>query len=291
VKFGKVQCPENIDFSLPKTHPDTIKVLNKEGNRDGFKDVRIGCAKWSRKDLKNFYPRGTKNELSYYSSQFNSIEFNGSFYRMYPEEQYRKWYGKADADFKFFPKIPRLISHIKRLNGTDELTDDFIKNLLQLKEKLGMVFLQMRNDFTPKSMDRLYEFFQHWPDEVPLSAELRHKEWYADKKAANELYKVLKSKNVAHVITDTAGRRDLLHMRLSNTTAFIRYNGTNHSSDYSRLDGWLDRLEEWQEEGLENIYFFVHQNVEEASPLLSAYFIEKFNKRFKTDIKIPKTLK
>ncbi|PRX47375.1 DUF72 domain-containing protein [Salegentibacter salegens] len=290
MNFGKVDHPENIDFTLPETHPDTIKVLNQNGNKDGFKDVRIGCAKWNRKDLKNFYPRGTKDELVYYSSQFNSIEFNGSFYRMYPEEQFEKWYGKADENFKFFPKVPRLISHIKRLNATEELTDDFVKNLLQLKEKLGMVFLQMREDFAPKSADRLDDFLTHWPKEIPLSAELRNVDWYADEEAANQLYALLKKRNVAHIITDTAGRRDLIHMRLSNTTAFIRYNGANHSSDYTRLDDWLDRLEEWHKEGLENVYFFIHQNVEEASPLLSAYFIKNFNKRFKTDIKIPKTL-
>lgn len=74
MKFGKVDDPDNIDFSLPKTHPDTIEILNKKGEKAAFKDVRIGCAKWNRKDLKNFYPRGTKDELSYYSTQFNSIE-------------------------------------------------------------------------------------------------------------------------------------------------------------------------------------------------------------------------
>lgn len=290
MNFGKVDHPENIDFTLPDTHRDTIKVLNKNGNKNGFKDVRIGCAKWNKKDLKNFYPKGTKDELKYYSSQFNSIEFNGSFYRMYPEEQFEKWYGKADDNFKFFPKVPRIISHIKRLNGTEELTDDFVKNLLQLKEKLGMVFLQMRDDFAPKFIDRLDDFLAHWPKEIPLSLELRHPEWYADENTANELYDILIKRDVAHIITDTAGRRDLIHMRLSNTTAFIRYNGANHSSDYTRLDDWLDKLEEWHKEGLENVYFFIHQNIEEASPLLSAYFIERFNKRFKTDIKIPKTL-
>ena len=290
MNFGKVDHPENIDFTLPETHPDTIKVLNKNGNKKGFKDVRIGCAKWNKKDLKNFYPKGTKDELKYYSSQFNSIEFNGYFYRMYPEEQFEKWYGKADDNFKFFPKVPRIISHIKRLNGTEELTDDFVKNLLQLKEKLGMVFLQMRDDFAPKFIDRLDDFLAHWPKEIPLSLELRHPEWYADENTANELYDILIKRDVAHIITDTAGRRDLIHMRLSNTTAFIRYNGANHSSDYTRLDDWLDKLEEWHKEGLENVYFFIHQNIEEASPLLSAYFIERFNKRFKTDIKIPKTL-
>ena len=289
MKFGKVEHPENVDFSLPVTHPQTIKLLSDYKN-SWFEDVRIGCAKWNKKDLKNFYPRGTKDELNYYSTQFNSIELNASFYRMFPEAQFETWHNKADADFKFFPKVPRIISHIKRLNETERLVDDFITNLLPLKEKLGMVFLQMREDFGPKNMERVEAFFKHWPKEISLAAEFRHPDWYNEEKATEELNSILQTYNITHIITDSAGRRDLLHMRLTSDTAFIRYNGANHPSDYTRLDDWLTRIEEWHELGLKNLYFFIHQNVEEASPLLSAYFIEKFNKKFKTDLKIPETL-
>ena len=290
MKFGKVDHPEDIDFKLPPTHPQTKEVL-KGQESEIFSDVRIGCAKWNRTDLKNFYPRGTKDELTYYSTQFNSIELNASFYRMFPEEQFAKWEGKAADDFKFFPKVPRLISHIKRLNETERLVDDFITNLLPLKDKMGMCFLQLREDFGPKNMDRLVKFFQHWPEEIPLSAEFRHPDWYADKYIAQELNDLLIRENVSHIITDSAGRRDMVHMRLTTESAFIRYNGANHKSDYTRLDDWIDRFKEWQKLGLKNIYFFVHQNIEESSPLLSAYFIENFNAAFGTELKIPKTLK
>jgi len=290
MKFGKVDDPGSVDFSLPPTHKQTKEVLNSFKSSQ-FEDVRIGCAKWNRADLKNFYPRGTKDELAFYSTQFNSIELNASFYRMFPEEQFAKWESKASEDFKFFPKVPRIISHIKRLNETEVLTDDFVKNILPLKEKLGMAFLQLREDFGPKNIERIEKFFKHWPKEVPLSAEFRHPDWYKDEKIADELNELMMQQKVAHVITDAAGRRDLLHMRLTTESAFIRYNGANHKSDYTRLDDWLERIGEWHEMGLNNLYFFVHQNVEEASPLLSAYFIEKFNKKFNTEIKIPETLK
>mgnify|MGYP001227756321 CR=1 FL=1 len=290
MKFGKVDDPGSIDFTLPETHKQTKEVL-ASFDSSKFRDVRIGCAKWNRADLKNFYPRGTKDELEYYSTQFNSIELNASFYRMFPEEQFEKWKSKASEDFKFFPKVPRIISHIKRLNDTNEITDDFIKNILPLQEKMGMVFLQLREDFGPQNIDRVEKFFQHWPEEVPLSIEFRNADWYKDEKIADEINDLMIKHHVSHVITDSAGRRDLLHMRLTTNSAFIRYNGANHKSDYNRLDEWLGRIEEWHEMGLKNLYFFVHQNVEEASPLLSAYFIEKFNKKFNTEIKIPKTLK
>ncbi|MEP5943641.1 MAG: DUF72 domain-containing protein, partial [Balneola sp.] len=58
-------------------------------------------------------------------------------------------------------------------------------------------------------------------------------------------------------------------------------------TDYSRLDEWVDRLKIWKDHGLRNLYFFVHQNVEKESPLLSAYFIEKLNKALGTDLDLP----
>ena len=80
----------------------------------------------------------------------------------------------------------------------------------------------------------------------------------------------------------------MLHMRLTTDSAFIRYVGANAESDYERLDDWLERIKIWKNQGLKNLYFFVHQNVEKASPLLSAYFIEKINAEFGTSIVIPK---
>ncbi|MCF4101686.1 DUF72 domain-containing protein [Gillisia sp. M10.2A] len=289
MKFGKVSDPGSVDFSLPPTHEQTVEILEKQ-EPSKFMNVRVGCAKWNRTDLKNFYPRGTKDELTYYTSQFNSIELNASFYRMFPSEQFEKWYEKAEDDFQFFPKVPRLISHIKRLNDSERLVDDFVSNLLPLKEKLGMVFLQMPENFLPKNIDRLEPFFKHWPKEIPLAAEFRHTDWYNDAQVANELNDILMKYNISNIITDSAGRRDLLHMRLTNDTAFIRYNGANHPSDYTRLDDWLKVVEDWYKLGLKNLYFFVHQNLEEASPLLSAYLIEKLNERFEMNIKIPNTL-
>ena len=65
--------------------------------------------------------------------------------------------------------------------------------------------------------------------------------------------------------------------------------GANHKSDYPRLDDWINRLSAWKAMGLENIHFFVHQNLELESPLLSAYFIEQLNAKMGFDLHIPKT--
>ncbi|WP_420601685.1 DUF72 domain-containing protein [Flagellimonas sp.] len=290
MKFGKVDHPELVDFTIPKDHSDTGVVL--AGNKvEGEPKIYVGCAKWNRQDLKNFYPRGTKDELVYYSSQFNCIELNATFYRIFPAEQYQKWYDKTPENFKFFPKMTNEVSHLRRLNDkVYEVADRYLEVTSLLKDKLGTIFLQMHNNFGPKNWDRVVRFVEYWPKEFPLAIEFRHTDWFNDDGVAQELYHLLQENSIANVLVDTAGRRDLMHMRLTNNEAFIRYVGANHKSDYPRLDDWVDRLSTWKEMGLKNFHFFVHQNLELESPLLSAYFIEKLNVQLECNLSIPKTL-
>ncbi len=290
MKFGKVDHPELIDFTIPEDHPETELILAKKQSDDS-PNFFVGCAKWNRQDLKNFYPRGTKDELAYYSSQFNCIELNATFYRIFPGEQYEKWYDKTPENFKFFPKMTNEVSHLRRLNDkVYEVVDRYLDVTSLLKDKLGTIFLQMHNNFNPKNWDRVVRFVEYWPKEFPLAMEFRHTDWFNDEKVAQELYHLLEENNISNVLVDTAGRRDLMHMRLTKNEAFIRYVGANHESDYPRLDDWIRRLEKWKIQGLKNIHFFVHQNLELESPLLSAYFIENLNKAFNCDLKVPETL-
>lgn len=145
----------------------------------------------------------------------------------------------------------------------------------------------MHSNFAPKDFDRVVTFAESWPKEIPLAMGFRHTNWYNDKAVANELYSLLEDNNISNIIVDTAGRRDLMHMRLTNATAFIRYVGANHTSDYTRLDDWVERLKSWKELGIKEIDFFVHQNIEKESPLLSAYFIKKLNSELGYNLKTP----
>ncbi|MEP1095151.1 MAG: DUF72 domain-containing protein [Cyclobacteriaceae bacterium] len=286
MKFGGVENPELVDFTLPKDHVGTAGVLNGEE----LKSVFVGCAKWNKQDLKKFYPRGTKDELTYYATQFNSIELNATFYNHFSEDQMLKWVEKTPDNFKFFPKVHQMVSHIKRLNNVEEPIEYYTSNIRTLGDKLGMCFLQLHNNFKPQNMDRLITAVEYWPKDIPLAIELRNTEWFNDGEIANEVYDLFEKNGISNVITDTAGRRDLLHMRLTSPDVFVRYVGANHESDYTRMDDWLKRLDKWKKAGMRNLYFFVHQNLEKESPVLSAYFIEKLNKKFKLDLKVPEGL-
>jgi len=284
--FGKVEDPSIVDFTLPADHAGTRKALRQSKKNP---QIYVGCAKWNRTDLKGFYPRGTKDELTYYSTQFNSIELNTTFYRIPDVQLVETWRDKTPEDFKFFPKITNTISHYKRLKEVRSLVDEFCLNVSHFEEKLGMVFLQLHDNFTHKDFDRLKEFITSFPVGIPLAVELRNYSWFNDEQISTELYSFLEEKGITNIIVDTAGRRDLLHMRLTTSTAFIRYVGANHPSDYTRLDDWVERAGNWFENGLENLYFFVHQNIEKESPLLSTYFIQKLNEKLHLQIRGPES--
>jgi uncharacterized protein YecE (DUF72 family) len=285
MKFGQVEDPSKIDFTLPKDHSKTKEILNL--NKKGFENLSIGCAKWNKTDLKGFYPKGTKDELTYYATQFNSIELNATFYGMPTPDQVKTWKEKTPENFKFFPKITNTVSHFRRLIDVTDPVTHFASAIMNFDEKLGMAFLQLHDNFKPKDYDRLEKFVKEWPKEVPLAIELRNTEWFTDEEILNTTCELFEAHNITNIIVDTAGRRDMLHMRLTTPNAFIRYVGANAESDYERLDDWLKHLTKWKKEGLQNLYFFVHQNIEKASPLLSAYFIKKVNEEWKTDIHVP----
>jgi uncharacterized protein YecE (DUF72 family) len=291
MQFGQVDDPGNVDFSIPPDHPDTAKVLKAKASKSKELEVSVGCAKWNKKDLKNFYPKGVKDELAYYSTQFNCIELNATFYRLFSPETFDKWRETAPESFLFFPKLEQSISHFQRLKDVKETVERNVANMSHLKEKLGMPFLQMHNNFAPKDFDRVVAFAEDWTYDVPLAIEFRHTGWYNDEAVSSKLYRLLEKHRITNVLVDTAGRRDLMHMRLTTPTAFIRWVGANEpKSDRARLDKWVGRISEWKEAGLRKLFFFVHQNDEQESPALAAHFIKRLNKKIGTDLPIPKTL-
>ncbi len=287
MKFGAIADPGEVDFTLPPTHPGTIDLLSRH-QKPALLPVYVGCAKWNKQDLKGFYPKGTKDELTYYATQFNSIELNGTFYNSPDKAQVETWKAKTPADFKFFPKVPQSISHYGRLLNVDEKMTAFGDAVALFEEKMGVSFLQLHDNYKPKDFERLATFIKKFAKAVPLAVEVRNAEWFADEAVKAALWSLLEAYDVANILVDTAGRRDMLHMRLTTPTAFVRFVGANHPTDKSRLDDWVDRIAEWRDAGLQALYFFVHQNVELESPLLSAYFLDKLNAKLGLDVRGPK---
>lgn len=116
------------------------------------------------------------------------------------------------------------------------------------------------------------------PEGAGLAVEFRHPVWFKDHCLRREAWDLLEAHGASTVITDVAGRRDVLHTSLSTPRVMIRFVGNElHPSDYTRVDEWVARLREWIEAGLEEVYFFLHHPGYENIPEISSYFAKKMN--------------
>src|SRR6202012_2229666 len=186
MEFGRVTPGElmEVDFTLPPDTNLTTATLQSAKNTAPLQ-VHVGCAKWGRKEwLGKIYPPKTKdaNFLDEYVKHFDCIELNSTFYNVYGPQVIAKWKEKAapNHNFKFCPKFSQSISHIRRLKNADEITTQYYAGIEAFGETLGPLFLQVGDNFTPKSLPDLKAYLEKLPTDVPVFVELRHKEWFAD---------------------------------------------------------------------------------------------------------------
>jgi uncharacterized protein YecE (DUF72 family) len=289
--FGRIEPEEwkKIDFSLPADSPFNQRVL--KGVKTTNLRVFVGCPIWANKEwLGKIYPSGTKEKdfLQRYTRQFNTIELNTTHYRIPDAETVERWKEAATPGFTYCPKIPQLISHERQLQSVEAITEEFCLSIAGLGDHLGVSFLQLPPFFGPKSLSALEKFVQFYPASIPLSVEFRHSDWFRDEKTWLRTLEMLQHYHISTVITDVAGRRDVLHQSLSTTTAVIRYVGNMEKpDDYTRIDAWVQRLKQWIGQGLEKVYFFVHEHDNIISPEVVRYTIRQLNQQLELKLAEP----
>ncbi len=289
--FGRVDSSllNTIDFSLGKDHEQTTKILSA-AKKVAKPKVYVGCAKWGRPDwVGKIYPKGTKagNFLDEYAKQFNSIEFNAIFYKLPTTEQIDVWKSKVGKDFKFCPKFTDVITHIKRLKSVEKEVDEFLKVLHQFGNNLGPIFFMPHPQMGPKHLETIVNFIDSLPKDIDVYTEFRHTDWFTQPHY-DDIFKHLQKIKRGSVITDAAGRRDCVHMRLTTPQAFIRFVGNSlHKSDYERIDEWVGRIKSWLDNGLKECYFFMHQHEELYSPELCKYLIKELNAKCGLNLNVP----
>jgi len=278
--FGRLPDLRYVNFGLPPDHPDTARLLARAlPAQPQPPALYVGCPIWTNKEwLGSYFPLGIKEPeyLHYYARQFNSLELNTTHYRIPDAPTVRRWRAAVGPGFKFCPKLPRSISHERELFQTDDLVVPFTRAIEELQDALGWAFLQLPPHLGPEHLPRLERFLLDWPAAVPLAVELRHPRWFTDHGLADAVFATLEALNKTLVITDVAGRRDVLAMRLTTPTAFVRFNGHGlHSTDYQRADAWAERLAVWYAQGLHAAYFFIHQRDVRHAPVWTQHFLAR----------------
>jgi len=275
MEFGKLEHIEHVDFKLPEDNPFNSKILTAKGNVNPSKTLYIGCTGWSTKEwVGSVYPKGAKAKdfLSHYGKQFNTIELNATHYKIPDKETIKQWIADTPNDFRFCPKFPQTISHSRDLGLSGSLLPIFCDTLLLLEARLGCTFLQLPPYFSVDRLPILQAFLAAVAPRIPVALELRHESWFHDQAAFAALLEICAFHQASLVITDVAGRRDVLHAAVTTTTTMIRFVGNGlHPTDYLRVQDWVKRLTQWYEAGLETAYFFTHEPDNLLAPQLANY--------------------
>jgi len=280
--FGRLSDLRYVNFRLPPDHSATAAALARTSSTAPTPPaIYVGCPIWTNKAwLGSYFPAGIKEAdyLHHYARQYNSIELNTTHYRIPDAPTVRRWREAVPPTFRFCPKFPQSISHERQLYNADDLTLTFCRAIGELQERLGTAFLQLPPHFGPENLPRLERYLLDFPPAIPLAVELRHPAWFSDAALLASVSAMLEALNKTLVISDVAGRRDALHMRLTTPTAFIRFNGHGLvQSDYQRADAWAERLAAWLAAGLHTAYFFVHQKDIMHSPIWTQHFLSKLH--------------
>lgn len=146
-----------------------------------MKQYIIGCSGFHYKHWRGkFYPEklAVKNWFDYYCQYFSTLELNVTFYRFPKLATLQQWYDRAPDDFVFSVKVPRSITHFKKLNDTSRMVEDFYGLVREgLQQKLGSVLFQFPPNFSASDVhiSRIIEAVDTTFENV---AEFRHSSWW-----------------------------------------------------------------------------------------------------------------
>lgn len=143
--------------------------------------VLIGCSSFYNSFWKNiFYPRNlpSKQWFDFYCQHFNTYEFNGSFYKFPTIRIFENWYNKTPESFLFSVKVPKEITHNKKMQDCENLINDFYNVCrLGMKEKLAAILFQFPPSYA-FSKEKLDNIIGNLNYEFPNVIEFRHESWW-----------------------------------------------------------------------------------------------------------------
>jgi uncharacterized protein YecE (DUF72 family) len=197
------------------------------------------------------FPKEFENSsrLSYYSTFFNSIEINSSFYKIPLKRTLEKWCEMVPQNFTFTFKLFKEITHCKHLRFDPSLVEKFIETINHVDEKKGCLLVQFPPGLKINDARQLEELLSSIQQvnsaEWKIAVEFRDKSWYED-----EIFDLLNEFSTALVLQDIPKSAtpfrpqelDFVYVRFHGPTGDYRGSYSEaHLAEYaSYVTEWLD---------------------------------------------------
>ena len=194
-----------------------------------------GTSGFSYKEwLGEFYPEKlpAKAMLEYYAGRLPTVEINNTFYRMPTPAALEGWRRQVPDSFRFAIKVPRRISHVKRLRGCATEARALLGSLAVLEPCLGSLLVQLP-PFFKLDVAALTEFVAELPEGCRAAFEFRHSSWLT-----GEVFDLLRRRNLALVQSESDDRFEVQPWTAD--WAYLRLRKVSYGD--GDLSTWLTRL-------------------------------------------------
>ena len=182
-----------------------------------------------------FYPDklAAKDMLAHYATRLPIVEINNTFYRMPNATLIQGWRSQVPDSFRFAIKVPRRISHIKRLRDCGEELGFLLRALADLSPCLGSLLVQLPPHARCDEA-ALTGFLHQVPEGTRVAFEFRNDSWHVP-----AVFKLLESRNAALVQSESDETFELLPWTAD--WAYLRLRRVVYTAD--DLHTWLERIE------------------------------------------------
>jgi uncharacterized protein YecE (DUF72 family) len=181
--------------------------------------IRIGTAGWAvPARVRDRFPEAGTG-LERYASRFAGVEINSTFYRSHKPQTFERWAAAVPDSFRFAIKMPKAITHERRLVDVDPLVECFLEELSAIGDKLGPLLIQLPPSLAfDAAVARDFLEALRGRTKGSIACEPRHPSWF-DRQA--DL--LLSDFGIARVAADPArvpeaglpgGAQDLIYYRL-----------------------------------------------------------------------------
>jgi uncharacterized protein YecE (DUF72 family) len=256
--------------------------------------LHVGCAMWTHRA---WQPRSVPaaQRLRYYAERCNAVEGNTTFYATPARETVAAWAGQTSPDFRFVVKLPRHITHERRLAEADRPLRAFLDAIAPLGPRIDALWIQLPASFAPSDVPVLDRFLRHHPVAHRWAVEVRHPAFFAGPAAGRRLEETLLAAGAEWIPFDTtafyrspptsdaeratwtAKPRVAVRTRALTDRPIVRYLGRDAVAEtVAGWQPWLAVVASWLREG-RSPTFFVH-TPDDADALMLA-------RRFHADVR------
>lgn len=224
----------------------------------------VGTSGYSYKEWKgSFYPEkiSASEMLSYYAARFPAVEVNNTYYRLPERSTVESWRKQTPKNFRFSVKAPRSITLYRRLKNVDAQTQQMLKTVSALEDRLGTLLFRMPDNMK-KDLACLESFLKQLPADTPAAFDFRHPTWFND-----DVRELLRSHNRVMVVSDT---EELPAGDIDKTAdwGYVRLRRVRYSK--ADLTAWSKRI---KAQNWKNTFVFFKHEDEGTGPKLAAQFI------------------